>query len=261
MSAPAYEIFAIRFATMHRRRRDNFIHPVTDEPDKPTELDFYVWLIVGNGKVVLVDTGFSHASSLARGRPYLIEPASALRDLGYPPESVQDVIVTHLHYDHAGNVGDYGHARIWLQERELQYATGKCMCEPRLNYFFATDDIAVLLKRLYRGDVRLIQGSYSLHDGIELHAIGGHTDGLQVVRVRTSRGWIVLASDAAHYYENYQTRNPFPALYKIDELLAGYSRIERLADGPEFIIPGHDPLVGERYPSTGLPTPYAHRIA
>lgn len=261
MIAPVYQIFAIRFATAHRRRQDNFHYPVEDAPEELMALDFFVWLIVGNGKVVLVDTGFSRTSSVLRSRPYVVEPEVALRQLGYPSEAVQDVVVTHLHYDHAGNIGDYSHAKIWLQERELQFATGKCMCEPRLNHFFATEDIALLLKRLYRGDVRLLSGNHILHDGIELYALGGHTDGLQVVRVRTAEGWTVLASDAAHFYENLVTKNPFPPVFNMENMLDGYTLIEKLAEGRERIIPGHDPLVCERYPKVGPAAPDAYRIA
>ncbi|KAI3593393.1 MBL-fold metallo-hydrolase superfamily (plasmid) [Cupriavidus sp. U2] len=261
MSSIVYEVFAVRFATANRRRQDNFFYAVEEDPQGSMALDFFVWLIVGNGKVVLVDTGFSQTSSLVRGRPYVIEPAVALHQLGYPTETVQDVVVTHLHYDHAGNVGDYAHARIWLQERELQFATGKCMCDPRLSNFFATDDIALLLKRLYRGDVRLLDGNHTLHDGIELYAIGGHTDGLQVVRVRTARGWVLLASDAAHFYENLDAKNPFPAVFSMEDMLDGYALIEGLVDDHDCIVPGHDPKVCERYPLAIPSCPYAYRIA
>lgn len=261
MSSPIYKIFAVRFATVFRRRADNFCYPVEDAPDSQMALDFFVWLIVGDGKVVLVDTGFSHDSSIERGRPYVIEPAVALSQLGFPAEAIQDVVVTHLHYDHAGNVGDYAHAKIWVQERELQFVTSKCMCEPKLSHFFATDDIALLLKRLYRGDVRLLSGNHTLHDGIELYAVGGHTDGLQIVRVRTAGGWVVLASDAAHFYENMIKKNPFPPVYNMENMLDGYELIEKLADGPDKIVPGHDPLVCERYPQVGPEAPHAYRIA
>jgi glyoxylase-like metal-dependent hydrolase (beta-lactamase superfamily II) len=196
-----------------------------------------------------------------RGRPYFVEPEAVLHQLGYPSEAVQDVVITHLHYDHAGNIGDYSHAKIWLQERELLFATGKCMCEPTLNHFFAPEDISQLVKRLYLGDVRLLSGNHVLHDGIELYAVGGHTDGLQIVRVRTKEGWTVLASDATHFYENLEARNPFPPVFNMANMLDGYALIEKLAEGRERIIPGHDPLVRERYPRVGSVAPHAYRIA
>jgi glyoxylase-like metal-dependent hydrolase (beta-lactamase superfamily II) len=135
------------------------------------------------------------------------------------------------------------------------------MCDPKQNHFFSTDDVACLIKRLYQGNVQLVDGFHELRDGIELHRVGGHTDGLQVVRVRTARGWVVLASDAAHYRENLLKDNPFPAIHNLDDMLLGYARIRELADGEENIVPGHDPQVCVRFPSVGVPGVHAYRIA
>jgi glyoxylase-like metal-dependent hydrolase (beta-lactamase superfamily II) len=84
---------------------------------------------------------------------------------------------------------------------------------------------------------------------VSVHHIGGHTAGLQCVRVRTARGWVVLASDASHYYEHVETGACFPTTYHLGEVLEGYNKLRRLAESPAHIIPGHDPLVLERYPS------------
>lgn len=257
----AFEVLAIRYATVERQRQSNFLLPVDGDPASAMALDFFIWLIVGAGTVVLVDTGFSPASALLRQRQYLMPPVDSLRRLGYAPESIQDVVITHLHYDHAGNVGEFPSANIWVQDREVRYATGDCMCDPKQNHFFSTDDIALLIKRLHQGNVRLVDGFHRLRDGIELHRIGGHTDGLQVVRVRTASGWVVLASDAAHYYENLTRENPFPAIHCLDDMLKGYARIRELADGETHIVPGHDPQVRARYPAAGVAGVDAYRIA
>ena len=171
------------------------------------------------------------------------------------------VAITHLHYDHAGNVNQFPNARIWLQERELAYATGKCMCDPMQSHFFALDDVGVVLKRLYQGEVRLVDGRHDFAPGIEFHRVGGHTDGLQVVRVMTARGWVVLASDAAHYYENLEKENPFPAIYNKADMLAGYALIRRLADSADHIILGHDPRVCARFRGLDIAGASIYRIA
>ncbi|MGZ5230494.1 MAG: N-acyl homoserine lactonase family protein, partial [Burkholderiales bacterium] len=85
--------------------------------------------------------------------------------------------------------------------------------------------------------------------GITLHRIGGHTAGLQSVRVHTQRGWVVLASDASHYYEHFEKGRCFPTVYNVGETLEGYGILQRLAESPEHVVPGHDPLVMQRYPS------------
>ena len=256
-----FQILAVKYATVDRVRQSNFLHPVDGDAAAPMALDFFVWLVIGHGAVVLVDTGFSPASALVRQRQYLVSPLESLSRLGYAVQDIQDVVITHLHYDHAGNVGEFADANVWVQDREVRYATGDCMCDPKQNHFFSTDDVALLIKRLYQGKVRLVDGSHVLRDGIELHRVGGHTDGLQVVRVRTERGWVVLASDAAHYQENLIKQNPFPAIYSLDDMLLGYARIAELADGADNIVPGHDPQVCVRFPSVSVPGVHAYRIA
>ena len=258
---PHYEVLAIRYASVARVRQSNFLHPVDGDPDALMPLDFFVWLVRGGDQLLLVDTGFSQVSALARQRAFLQEPVQALGALGIAADDIRDVAITHLHYDHAGNVNQFRNARIWLQQREMAYVTGRCMCDAKQNHFFALDDISVVLKRLYAGDVRLVDGMHRFAPGIEFHRVGGHTDGLQVVRVMTARGWAVLASDAAHYYENLAKQNPFPAIHSLDDMLAGYALIRQLADGPDQIIPGHDPQVCALFPPLQLPGSSIHRIA
>jgi glyoxylase-like metal-dependent hydrolase (beta-lactamase superfamily II) len=85
--------------------------------------------------------------------------------------------------------------------------------------------------------------------GITLHRIGGHSKGLQSVRVKTKRGHVVLASDASHLYAHFQEGRVFPVTYNIGDVLEGYRTLRRLADSPDHIVPGHDPTVATRYPA------------
>jgi len=260
-TTPTHEVFAIKYASVHRVRQSNFLEPIDGDPDAMMPLDFFVWLVRGAGRLILVDTGFSKVSAVARNRAFLQEPAHALQKLGIHATDIQDVVITHLHYDHAGNVHQYSNARIWLQEREIAYATGKCMCDHKQNHFFAIDDISIVLKRIYAGEVQLIDGFHTLTPGVELHRVGGHTDGLQIVRVWTAQGWIVLASDAAHYYENLEKHNPFPAIFSKQDMMTGYTLLQDLADSSNHIIPGHDPKVCQRFMQLDHPNEMVYRIA
>jgi glyoxylase-like metal-dependent hydrolase (beta-lactamase superfamily II) len=127
------------------------------------------------------------------------------------------------------------------------------MCHNALRHAFEAEDVAAMVRRLYEGRVVFHEGSKELAPGLSVHWVGGHTAGLQVVRVRTSRGWVVLASDASHYYANVEERRPFPIVYNVAEMLSGHDTLEMLASSPSHIIPGHDPLVIERYPAAGPP--------
>jgi glyoxylase-like metal-dependent hydrolase (beta-lactamase superfamily II) len=57
----------------------------------------------------------------------------------------------------------------------------------------------------------------------------------------------VIASDATHLYANMNEQRPFPIVFDVGRMLEGYRRLRELADSPELIVPGHDPLVMQRY--------------
>jgi len=105
------------------------------------------------------------------------------------------------------------------------------------------------VREVYRGRVCFHDGDAALHPGITLHLIGGHTMGIQVVRVMTRRGWVLLAADATHLYANMGETRPFPIVYSVADMVEGYRRMRALAEWPSHIIPGHDPEVMARYPA------------
>jgi glyoxylase-like metal-dependent hydrolase (beta-lactamase superfamily II) len=243
-----YEIYAIRYATMSPRTPQmNFLQPDPHET-AAADLDFFVWLIRGTAGDILVDTGFNEAASKARNRSLQINPVVALEAFGVVADSIKDVVVTHLHYDHAGNLDRFPNARFHLQDREMSFATGRCMCNALIRHPFSAEDVTQMVRHVYSERVTFHNGDGEVADGITLHHVGGHSDGLQVVRVMTARGPVVLASDAAHFYDNLQRRKPFPIVYNVGDMADGWRTCERLAGHPDRIIPGHDPLVTQIYP-------------
>src|SRR3546814_12620188 len=129
------------------------------------DLDFYFWLIRGANRNILVDTGFSACSAAARNRSFLQTPEVALAQLGLSTKDIDSLILTHLHYDHAGNVDAYPNAQVHLQDAEMQYATGRYMCYSALRHFFSVDDVATVLKRVYENRV-------TFHDRSEERRVG-----------------------------------------------------------------------------------------
>ncbi len=253
MTDPVYEVLAVRYAT-HRDRtaRSNFIF--VDAHDTLMPLDYYVWVIRGpigaaQTKTIVVDTGFGPESAARRpGRVILTPVEAALRAIDVDAGDVADVVITHMHFDHAGNLDLFPKARFHIQDAEMAYCTGRCMCHEILRGPMYLDDVLGAVRRVYAGQFQFHNGTSQLMPGITLHLIGGHTGGLQAVRVRTKRGWIVLASDATHYWANIRGRSPFPLVADVAQMMEGYRILEQLADGPDHIIPGHDPLVRERFP-------------
>jgi glyoxylase-like metal-dependent hydrolase (beta-lactamase superfamily II) len=246
-ATPLYEVYAIRYARHDRRASENFLGG--DPHDGPMPLDYFVWAIVGDGRTYVVDTGFGAQEAKARGRELLRSPGAGLAAIGIDCAQVADVIVTHMHYDHAGNLDLFPNADFHIQDREMQYVTGRSMRHDTLRGSFAVADVVGMVQRLYAGRVLFHDGDVEIAPGLSLHFIGGHTMGLQSVRVATRRGIVVLASDAAHLYAHLDQRRAFPVVYNVAEMLAGHDTLRRLASSPQHIVPGHDPLVMRRYPA------------
>lgn len=253
MSNDIWEAVAIRYATVARRWSENFIFHDGDAHEAGSHMDYFVWLLTKGTQSVLVDTGFDAQAARERKRDYLRCPIRSLEALGVAAADIEDVIVTHAHYDHAGNLELLPRARFHLQEREMQFATGAYMRHRILRHSYCVDDVCSLVRLVYTDRVSFHDGDYELAPGVSVHLVGGHTQGLQIVRVKTRRGYIVLASDAAHYLENLRARSPFPIVSNVAEMLRGYERVESLADSQDHIIPGHDPLVMQRYRRLELP--------
>ncbi len=245
---PCHEVFAIRYATRPARRRDHFIGG--DPHDGPMPMDYFTWVVVApGGRVILVDTGFTAETAAARKRAFLRCPTEGLRLLGIAPETVKDVVLTHLHYDHVGNFHRFPAARFHLQDREMAYATGRYMQYPRFGHGFEVEDVVGMVRLNFQQRVVFHDRDLELAPGLTLHLVGGHTHGLQVVRVHTARGWVVLASDASHFYENMRTNRPFTTAFHLGDVIDGYRTVERLAASPAHIVPGHDPSIMQQYPT------------
>lgn len=244
-----WEVYALKYARNPARlRRDNFI--MDDDHAAPMPIEFFVWMLVqpDTGRRILVDTGFDRAEAAARGREIERDPTEVLDRWGVPRETLSEVIVTHLHFDHAGGLDRYPNARFHLQAAEMAYATGPCMCHDALRHPFTAAHVCEMVRHVYSGRVVFHDGDGAVAPGVTVHRIGGHSRGLQAVRVKTREGWLCLASDAAHFYETYLRAKPFVLVVDVEDMLEGFRRIQALASAPHLVIPGHDPAVREIFP-------------
>jgi glyoxylase-like metal-dependent hydrolase (beta-lactamase superfamily II) len=260
VTTETYEIVAIKYAEFANRRRfESFIS--ADDHDGRHPIDYFVWVIRNGQRTIVVDTGFDAAEGAKRGRRVVRAPAAALEQIGVAAGEVDQVIITHLHYDHAGTLGAFPKARFHLQAAEMAYATGPCMCHAYLRHPFTVDHVCEMVKNVYSGRVAFLDGDAEIAPGVTVHKIGGHSRGLQCVRVATANGPVVLASDASHFYENFEQGKVFPVTVDIADVLAGYQRIAALAGSPRRVVPGHDPLVLQRYPALNSATEgIVHRL-
>lgn len=242
-----YEIYAIHYGHHDRNAHENFLGgDPHDDGNMP--LDYFVWAIVGEGGTFVLDTGFAPDIARKRGRQLVRPVAAGLKAIGVDPAQVRDVILSHMHYDHAGNIPLFPRARFHIQDAEMAFISGRAMCHAHIRQPFEPEHVSLMVHHVFDDRVQFHDGVSELTSGITLYKVGGHTKGLQVVRVLTRRGWVVLASDAAHLYANLERNRPFPIVVDIDDYLEAFNTIRRLASSEAHIVPGHDPLVLERYP-------------
>ena len=242
-----HEIHAIRYATNDSRTRgQNFI--LETRPMEPLVLDFYCWVLIGGGRAIVVDTGMHPDKAAKHGHRILVHPVEALRALGVDPEAVETVILTHMHYDHTGHLDAFPNARFHMQAEEMTYVTGPWRDKPWFRRASEPDEIQRAVALLHEGRLHLHGRDHEVAEGVTVHWVGGHCAGQEIVRVRTARGWVVLASDALHYYEEYERGIPFAVAFNLSDMIAAHGRIRELADSDDHVIPAHDPKVADRYP-------------
>ena len=250
MSDILWEVYALKYAERNKRtRNDSFLFD--PHHDSQHDMDYFIWVLKSDDRIILVDTGYDAQEANRRNRPILCAPAQALQALGLSADEITDIIITHLHYDHAGCLEDFPNAKIYLQPEEMAYATGPCMCEDVLRMPYTGGHICAAVTALYSGRLHYCHDDEAIAPGISVHLVGGHARGLQVVRVKTAAGWLVLASDATHYYENFLGRKPFPIVVDMEAMMTGFTIIQNLASTPELVIPGHDPLISQLYAPFG----------
>ncbi|MEM7508366.1 MAG: N-acyl homoserine lactonase family protein [Pseudomonadota bacterium] len=247
-----WEVYALKYGTRPARTRmESFLFD--DNHDGPHPIDYFIWVVRNETRTILVDTGYDTEEAARRGRPITLHPVEALAQINIRPEEIDEVIVTHLHYDHAGTLDSFPNAKFHVQAAEMAYATGPCMCMSALKMPFSVEHIVQMVKHVYSGKVIFHEGDAGIAPGVTVHAIGGHSKGLMSVRVKTEAGWLCLASDAAHFYENFLKRKAFPIVVDVEAMYKGWDIIQGLASSPEQCVPGHDPLVLDLFPRIGPP--------
>jgi glyoxylase-like metal-dependent hydrolase (beta-lactamase superfamily II) len=224
-------------------------------------------LVRSADRCILVDTGFADDAAYQRltakyGETRWAAPADVLRRAGTDPDEVDTVILTHNHFDHAGCVGEFRNAHIYVQRREIaEYQAARDMprrfefltrsCEPTLP--------ELLGERGKAGLATLADGELEVAPGVVLWpAFGTHTAGSQVVSVTTEKnGRWLFAGDNVYAYENLEGLGGDGILAPIGMITGSAADWLRLADDmlsavggdTRRIIPFHEDRLWERFGS------------
>jgi glyoxylase-like metal-dependent hydrolase (beta-lactamase superfamily II) len=250
--APKYDIFAIRYATIGDFPAAGMV-PGAD-PSRKIDVAMMVWLVKGEGRNILVDSGFYRDQFFKQWKTIkdFQKPSEALARVGLKPEDITDVIITHMHWDHADGMDLFPKATIWIQKDEYAYYTGDAWHGKKTHGGIDPDDVLTIVKLNMDGRVQMVNGDdQEILPGIACFTGGKHTYQSQYVSVSTAKGTVVLASDNMYLYENLNKHVPIAATLDPESNLRAQDRMKQIAGNPRLIIPGHDPAVFTRFPGAG----------
>lgn len=243
-----YRIYAVRYAHRKCTTSEAFYG---DYHKGPMTMDYFVWALTNGAETVVVDLGFTESVGTRRGRQFLRDPGKGLAEIGVEAAAVKHVILSHFHYDHVGNYALFPNATFYVQDSEMAFYTGRHASLPAFRHSIEVDDVCALIRLNYDKRLQFVDGSREIVSGIGVHHVGGHTAGMQIVTVAHARGQAVVASDASHYYRNFEEGIPFNTLQDLPRMYSAFAKIRELASSPDLVLPGHDPLVLERLKRVG----------
>jgi len=248
--APAWKIFAIRYATVPKFP----VHELVAGADTSRTVDIAMmfWLLEGpDSRRVLVDAGFYRQKFLDDWKPAdYRRPSDAASAAGVAADSVTDIIISHIHWDHLDGADLFPNARIWIQRDEYSHYVGDA--GEALDAAIDSVDAAMLSGLNKAGRVQLVNGdAQEILPGIIAYTGGKHTFASQYVGVRTAKGTVVVASDNCYLYENLDKHRPIAQTLDAKSNLAAQDRMKKIASKTQWIVPGHDPAVFQRFPGIG----------
>ncbi len=249
---PTYEVFAISYGVIP----DFPVASLVAGADRSRKMNIQmmVWLLKGsNGSNILVDAGFYREKFFKQWKVNgFIKPSEAIAKAGLKPEDISDVIITHMHWDHADGMDLFPKARVWIQNDEYVYYAGEAWQGKGSHGGIEPEDVLALVRLNTEGRVRLVKGDdQEAIEGIRFYTGGRHTYASQYVSVNTKAGTAIIASDNCYLYENLDKHAPIAQTLDAASNLKAQDRMKQLASSARLIVPGHDPAVFTRFPSPG----------
>ena len=247
---PTYEVYAVRYATLTGFPVAALVQGA--DANRKLDIAMTLWVLKGpEGKVILVDAGF-YRPRLLKEWPAITaytRPDLALARLGIKPAQVTDVILSHIHWDHADGADLFPQAQVWIQRDEYTHYTAEAKPPGDPAGAAEIDHVAALVQLRTAGRLHLVDGDrQEILPGVTVYTGGRHTFASQYARVNTRAGFMIIASDNVYLYENMDKHVPIAQTLDPQANLAAQDRMKQLVTDPSRIIPGHDPAVFTRFP-------------
>jgi glyoxylase-like metal-dependent hydrolase (beta-lactamase superfamily II) len=218
-------------------------------PDEDLEMDYSFWVIRAGNDVILFDTGYPLHERNTHDEVHVISPPEGLRLLGIEPSDVTMVIASHFHYDHIGYVGLFTNATIVAGAAEREYWFGLWDSGQLEGTLASKHHLAAIQVAEAEGRLVLVEQETEVYPGVTVYPVSGHSPGELLTVAQTAAGSFLLASDASHFYEQFEQDWPFFAFTNLDEMKAGFAFIRNLAAATNsVVIPGHDGRTRLRFP-------------
>ncbi|MGD0809958.1 MAG: N-acyl homoserine lactonase family protein [Acidimicrobiales bacterium] len=245
-----YEVTIVKYGTRSTTRSEVYLNfHLYHESDGPLEMDYFFWIVRNRQRTVVVDTGFSPEGGRVRNRALLADVGDLFGHFGVDPSTSPMVVLTHAHYDHAGNLGMFPASEVVMAERELAFWNSRHSQRALFHHSVDDEGLSRLGTIKSEGRMRLFEGTAKIAPGIEVIEVGGHTPGQCVVKVGTSDGTVLLASDAVHYYEEYERDMLFTSVADLVQMYECFDYIRgQLGSGAvQHLVAGHDPGTLSRF--------------
>ena len=249
---PEYSIEAIRYSTSPDVPVAELV--VNGPKDQKVDIAMVVWLIRGGGHTILFDSGF-HRDTFTKEFPMkdYLRPDEAVKTAGVKPEDVTDIVISHAHWDHMGGIDLFPKATVWIQRDEYRYYTGDAWQKGGNHGGIDPDDVQMLVKLNTEHRVRFVDGDdVEIFPGIRAYTGSRHTYASQYLCVAGNPTY-VLASDNAYFYLNLSAHLASATFGDADHAanIAQQKRMIELAGSPDRVVPGHDILQFQKFPTAG----------
>jgi glyoxylase-like metal-dependent hydrolase (beta-lactamase superfamily II) len=250
-SGKIQSMVSVRYGERVVRKSDVFYdYSSYGEPDGDLHMDYNFWVMRSGDKVILMDTGYDIAAHDWLGEISVMPTPEALKLIGLDPLAVDMVITSHFHYDHIGYLGLFENAQVISGQAEYDYWFGKRDANALEGEFTTAENLVPVEKAQKEGRLRLISEPTEVLPGITVYQVGGHCPGEVIALIETESGPFILASDAAHFYEQLENEWPFFAFTNLDEMRNALAFILKLAkETGATVIPGHDGRTRQRFPA------------